>query len=602
VTRSPDSLEVTLLYWTLKSTSKPWTYGRVSTGVEDLRHDHPTDAHPGHEICPARNIVNATAPHAARRAGLHLTLVQRAALIALGLFLEKFLLNFLVDFEAAQHATGIGAGVRIAQHWGFRFAVTYAAGVALFGAVRRDQGIAHASAAAAEAPIRWRWLLTHAALLLLLAPLTYSLYGGHGAPWPFTAVLALWTSVACVAAAALILALAPWVCWRRLASAIGSVWLYAGAAALIAASAMQWSEALWRPTAAVTFHLVRWLLLPLIPGLRSDAATQVIDTGRFAVQIADVCSGLEGLGLMAAFCAAWLVYFRKEYIFPRALVIVPLGLIVVFALNVVRIAALTLIGDSGHPDIAVYGFHSQAGWIAFNCAAGTVAFASRRMRWLTRSADSGAVLASDNPTAVYLVPFLAILAAGMIARAASGGFETLYGLRFFAAAAALWAYRGQLAQLDWRCSWRGAAVGAAIFVVWAGFGRLVSLPTGEPTALSAMRPGLAAAWITLRVAGAVITVPIAEELAFRGYLLRRLIAADFEGVSFATVGMMPLWVTAVAFGVSHGAYWLPGILAGLGYGLLLIRTQRIGEAVAAHATTNALLATYVLAFHQWQLW
>jgi membrane protease YdiL (CAAX protease family) len=38
------------------------------------------------------------------------------------------------------------------------------------------------------------------------------------------------------------------------------------------------------------------------------------------------------------------------------------------------------------------------------------------------------------------------------------------------------------------------------------------------------------------------------------------------------------------------------------YGWALLRRGRIGEAVIAHATTNALLAAYVLTFHKWHLW
>jgi membrane protease YdiL (CAAX protease family) len=48
--------------------------------------------------------------------------------------------------------------------------------------------------------------------------------------------------------------------------------------------------------------------------------------------------------------------------------------------------------------------------------------------------------------------------------------------------------------------------------------------------------------------------------------------------------------------------WVPGVLAGLLYGALVMRTERIGEAVVAHATTNALLAIYVLGWSQFQLW
>jgi CAAX prenyl protease-like protein len=81
-----------------------------------------------------------------------------------------------------------------------------------------------------------------------------------------------------------------------------------------------------------------------------------------------------------------------------------------------------------------------------------------------------------------------------------------------------------------------------------------------------------------------------------------LAKADFESVPFQSVHWAALAVTAVVFGVAHGALWLPGIAAGLAYGTILIRRGRLGEAVAAHATTNALIIAGVLGAHQWQLW
>ena len=109
-------------------------------------------------------------------------------------------------------------------------------------------------------------------------------------------------------------------------------------------------------------------------------------------------------------------------------------------------------------------------------------------------------------------------------------------------------------------------------------------------------------WIGTRAVAAVITVPIAEELAYRGYLMRRLTRADFESVPFRDAGWPALLITAAAFGAVHGALWGPGILAGLVFGALAIKTGKFGEAVAAHMLTNALLAAYVVVFDQWQLW
>ena len=57
---------------------------------------------------------------------------------------------------------------------------------------------------------------------------------------------------------------------------------------------------------------------------------------------------------------------------------------------------------------------------------------------------------------------MAILAATMISRAASGSFEWMYPLRFAAAAGALLLFRRKYASLDWTFGWAAPAVGALV--------------------------------------------------------------------------------------------------------------------------------------------
>src|ERR1700685_3437129 len=122
-------------------------------------------------------------------------------------------------------------------------------------------------------------------------------------------------------------------------------------------------------------------------------------TSQFAVSIAEICSGLEGVGLMLVFCCAWLWYFRQEFRFPRVLLVIPVALVLVFALNALRIAAVLLIGNAGYERIAMIGFHSQAGWIAFNLVAFAVALLAKRSAWLNRSASAPPASAGMvNPT------------------------------------------------------------------------------------------------------------------------------------------------------------------------------------------------------------
>lgn len=546
-------------------------------------------------------VSNATTVLGGRHA--RLSLGARAGLIALILVVEKFLLNFLVDFDAAQGARGLGAAVRVGQHWGFRFLAALALSLALLGYAAADRRWSRVNAAACGIGLRRAWLGLHTLLLLPLAAISYYLYGPRGAPLPFDVMTILWLSCALLAVIALFLALAPAELWAEAARSLGVLWVYAAAAAMVAASVMQWSQELWGSTAAVTFDAVRHVLAPIIPNLQADPRQLVLATDRFAIQVSDACSGLEGAGLLLAFVCAWLLCFRKEYIFPRALLLIPIGLALSFALNVLRIATLMLIGHAGFPDVAVYGFHSQAGWIAFNCAAGLIAIASRRSVWFNRSAAATPTsVPSENPTAAYLLPLLAILGTGMLVHAASAGFEKWYGVRLAAAGAALaWSWP-RLRQLRWRCSWRGPGAGVLVFALWWLAALVLTKHRAMPAPLAAMPAAGRNAWIAIRALAAATTVPVAEELAYRGYLMRRLVAADFEAVPFHAVGVVALLLSALAFGVMHGPMWPAGIIAGLIYGLVAMRSGSLGEAVAAHATTNALLAAYVIGAGQWQLW
>jgi CAAX prenyl protease-like protein len=97
-------------------------------------------------------------------------------------------------------------------------------------------------------------------------------------------------------------------------------------------------------------------------------------------------------------------------------------------------------------------------------------------------------------------------------------------------------------------------------------------------------------------------VPIAEELAFRGYLARRIISRDFDQVLFGGLTIVSIGISSLLFGIMHGHQWLVGIVAGLAYALLLKSKGRMGDAVMAHGVSNLLLAAWVLARGDFGLW
>jgi exosortase E/protease (VPEID-CTERM system) len=404
------------------------------------------------------------------------------------------------------------------------------------------------------------------------------------------------------------LAFVPARVWASLLRATGNLFAYLLPASIVTACLASvlwsvWNRASWSGVTSVTFGLVEFVLRRLRPDIIADRTTLSIGNSHFLVRIGEPCSGLEGAGLILAFGVLWLWLFRRECRFPHALVVIPAGMLAMFASNVIRIVTLILIGIAGAPGIALGGFHSQAGWIAFNCIALILAFAAPRVAWIrvrTGAGRAAAASSSLNPSVPYLLPFAAILAAGLLSRAASGEFEWLYPLRFVAAIAALWVGRRTYSKLNWRPDWMAPLAGVAVFVLWIA---MDSGPRHGPAGALVAQPFLVRAlWVGFRALAATTTVPVAEELAFRGFLLRRLVSADFEAVDFRRVTYFSVALSSVLFGLMHGERWLAGAVAGIVYAMVARRRQSIGNAVLAHAITNALIAVSVLAAGNWQLW
>jgi len=150
----------------------------------------------------------------------------------------------------------------------------------------------------------------------------------------------------------------------------------------------------------------------------------------------------------------------------------------------------------------------------------------------------------------------------------SGGFEWLYPLRFVAVIGVLWIYRAKYRAMDWKFGWFGIAMGVLVFALWMGCDSLLNKTLLNKTSDDAMPKALAAAstgarttWIVFRALAATVTVPIAEELAFRGFAIRRFIAEDVDALPAASYTWIGLAASSIAFGVMHGNMWFAGILA-----------------------------------------
>jgi CAAX prenyl protease-like protein len=149
----------------------------------------------------------------------------------------------------------------------------------------------------------------------------------------------------------------------------------------------------------------------------------------------------------------------------------------------------------------------------------------------------------------------------------------------------------------------GVAAGVLVLALWAGIDMATGAPAAAmPAELRDASPGLRILWIALRTLSAAVTVPVAEELAFRGYLIRQLMSRDFEALPPTAFSWPALLISSVIFGVLHGGRWMAGVAAGVIYGLVFVRRGRIADSILAHAVTNALLAAMVVFGGAWQYW
>jgi uncharacterized protein len=109
-------------------------------------------------------------------------------------------------------------------------------------------------------------------------------------------------------------------------------------------------------------------------------------------------------------------------------------------------------------------------------------------------------------------------------------------------------------------------------------------------------------FLSFRVLGSALLVPVIEELFWRGWLIRYIIDSNFQKVPLGAYSSVALWISAILFATEHGPFWDVGLLAGLIYNFWVFRTRNLADCMIAHGTTNACLAVYVIQFNQWQYW
>ncbi len=169
----------------------------------------------------------------------------------------------------------------------------------------------------------------------------------------------------------------------------------------------------------------------------------------------------------------------------------------------------------------------------------------------------------------------------------------------------IWEMRPLVSEMRWAFSWEAVVIGIAVFVMWIGidpfYPQFKSGVFWDPHKQFGQNSALAWLMIVTRILGSTLVVPPLEEVFYRSFLYRYFAKTDFLSIPLNRFLLWPFFATAAVFGISH-FQWLAGILCGMAYQWLVLRKNRLGDAMTAHAITNFLLGAWVAWQGAWQFW
>ncbi len=439
------------------------------------------------------------------------------------------------------------------------------------------------------------WLLLNAAGVVLLT-MPYAIHV-LGPPVDLTsgAGLLLWAMGSVLAAAGLVLWL---IDPRRLLQLLD--WrLGAVVSAFLLFPEVGWlfSQRLWAESTlqSMTFTTTTWLLSLIATDLQTFPADAEIVFDGFGVRVGHPCSGLTGIVFSVTVVAGYIAVMHRDLHIGRSFLMVPVVAVLSWLLNALRIAALVTTGAWVSPELAVNGFHSYAGWIAFTLVTGGMILMIDRIAWFQKGLDAGSTPLPlpiwRDPVAAKIVPFAVFLLSSLLAGAFFEPASLGYPMRMAMTSLALLAF--------YRCMPRGLPglsgpapilVGTMIAALW------LSMQSGPGHTLAEAAPGLTGTalttWIIFRLAGTAIVVPVTEELFFRGYLMRRLTLPTGYGPAVGVVA------SSVLFAGLHGN-WVLAFAAGIAFAVLYQRSGRLIDAIAAHMVANAMIGLWAVCTDNW---
>ncbi|MCB5189208.1 CAAX prenyl protease-related protein [Methylobacillus arboreus] len=216
--------------------------------------------------------------------------------------------------------------------------------------------------------------------------------------------------------------------------------------------------------------------------------------------------------------------------------------------------------------------------------------------WLSRVA----------PFALYML-FMA--AVDLVVQFGPAGLDVrwLYGVKVVLVALLLWTLRKhyveltKLSLLSLKLWLSAVVIGVLVFIAWINLDAPWMLLGDQSEGFNPGSGLEACLLMATRVMGAALVVPLMEELFWRSFLMRWIQNQNFLKVEPQQVGFIALLVSSVLFAIEH-TEWLAGLIAGLAYGLLYIRSGNLWMPIIAHAVTNGILGIWVIYTGNWYYW
>ncbi len=207
----------------------------------------------------------------------------------------------------------------------------------------------------------------------------------------------------------------------------------------------------------------------------------------------------------------------------------------------------------------------------------------------------------------HVAPYIIILALTFVQDTFTGpGRYWMYFAKMLVGAWCIWEVRALVPEARWALSWEAVVAGVLVFLIWVGLDPYYPKLSASKNFWNPLKEfgegsALGFFFIGVRAVGSAVVVPPIEEAFYRSFLYRWFVRRDFSEMPLNQLHWLSLAVTSLIFGFVHNQ-WLAGVLCGLIYQALVLRKNRLGDAMTAHGITNFLLAIYIPWQNAWQFW